>query len=254
MSDLRSRVALVTGGARGIGKAIVRSLSDAGATVAFTYRSSGSAAEEVIHEIAEKGRKSMAYRSDASSAHDAARVVKAVLEECGQLDVLVNNAGITKDGLLIRMSEEDWDAVITNNLKSVYNFTRACCRPMLGQRSGKIINITSVVGIAGNAGQANYAASKAAIIGFTKSVAKELASRNIQVNAVAPSFVDTDMTANLSEEQKQIALSYGGKRGIARPEQVAGIVTFLASESSDVITGQTFIAEAAQRQPVQLPR
>jgi 3-oxoacyl-[acyl-carrier protein] reductase len=254
MISLSDRIALVTGGARGIGKAVVRSLSDAGATVAFTYRSSESAADDLVNEVEEKGRRAYAYRSDASSARDAARVVEAVVDECGQLDVLVNNAGITKDGLLIRMSEEDWDAVITNNLKSVYNFTRACCRPMLGRRSGKIINITSVVGIAGNAGQANYAASKAAIIGFTKSVAKELASRNIQVNAVAPSFVDTDMTSGLSEEQKQIALSYGGKRGIARPEQVAGIVAFLASESSDVITGQTFIAEAAQRQPVQLPR
>ena len=254
MSALRDRIALVTGGSRGIGRAVVRSFSEAGATVAFTYRSSDAAAEELAREITEKGRKAFAYRSDASSSGDAARGVDAVLKECGRLDVLVNNAGITRDGLLIRMSEEDWDAVITNNLKSVYNFTRASCRPMLGQRSGKIINITSVVGIAGNAGQANYAASKAAIIGFTKSVAKELASRNIQVNAVAPSFVDTDMTSGLTEEQKQIALSYGGKRGIARPEQVAGIVTFLASESSDVITGQTFIAEAAQRQPVQLPR
>jgi len=254
MSGLGDRVALVTGGARGIGRAVVRSLSNAGATVAFTYRSSDAAAEETVREITAGGRRAIAYRSDASSARDAARVVEAVLEECGRLDILVNNAGITKDGLLIRMSEEEWDAVITNNLKSVYNFTKACCRPMLARRSGKIINITSVVGIAGNAGQANYAASKAGIIGFTKSVAKELASRNIQVNAVAPSFVDTDMTAGLSEEQKQVALSYGGKRGIARPEQVAGIVTFLASESSDVITGQTFIAEAAQRQPVQLPR
>jgi 3-oxoacyl-[acyl-carrier protein] reductase len=254
LSGLIDTVALVTGGARGIGKAIVRALSDAGATVAFTYRSSEAAAEEMVREIAAQGRTVIGYRSDASSARDAARVVEAVLEECGRLDILVNNAGVTRDGFLMRMSEEDWDSVITNNLKSVYNFTRACCRPMLGQRSGKIINITSVVGIAGNAGQANYAASKAGIIGFTKSVAKELASRNIQVNAVAPSFVDTDMTSGLSKEQNQVALSYGGKRGIARPEQVAGIVAFLASESSDVITGQTFIAEAAERQPVQLPR
>ena len=179
MSSLVDSVALVTGAARGIGKAIVHALSDAGATVAFTYRSSEAAAEEMVREIAAKGRTAIGYRSDASSARDAARVVEAVLKECGRLDVLVNNAGVTRDGFLVRMSEEDWDSVITNNLRSVYNFTRASCRPMLGQRSGKIINITSVVGIAGNPGQANYDASKAGIIGFTKSVAKELASRNI---------------------------------------------------------------------------
>ena len=257
--DLHGRSALVTGGSRGIGRSIVRALALAGADVAFTYRSSTAQAEELAGEIGAMGRRVAHHRSDAASMEESAGVVRAVVREFGRIDILVNNAGITRDGLIIRMSEADWDLVIQTNLKSVFNFCRAASRHMAAQRRGKIINITSIVGVHGNGGQSNYAASKAAIAGFTRSLAKELSSRNIQVNAVAPSFVDTDMTAQLTEEQKQAALGYGARRAVARPEQVAGFVVFLASENSDLITGQTFIAEAShidnkRQQPVQLLR
>ena len=179
MNQLDTKVALVTGGGRGIGKAIVIALADEGATVAFTYKSSAAASEALLQELKEKGHKAFAYQSDAVSSIQSKEIVERVIKDCGQLHILVNNAGITKDGLLMRMSEEDWDSVIANNLKSVYNFSKAACRQMMSQKAGKIINITSIVGIAGNAGQTNYAASKAGVIGFTKSLAKELASRNI---------------------------------------------------------------------------
>jgi 3-oxoacyl-[acyl-carrier protein] reductase len=257
MTHLDGNVALVTGGARGIGKAVVYALAQAGASVAFTYRTSGEAARAIEQELTTGEVKVKAYHADATSMADAAHTVDAVMAEFGRLDIMVNNAGVTRDGLIIRMSEADWDTVIQNNLKSVFNYSRAASRWMIWQRRGKIINMTSIVGVHGNAGQANYAASKAAIAGLTRSLAKELSSRNIQVNAVAPSFVDTEMTSKLSEEQKQAALGYGGKRGIARPEQVAAFVVFLASDDSDLITGQTFIAEAShirdRERPVQLP-
>jgi len=259
MSTVPGKVALVTGGSRGIGRAIVSALAQAGARVAFTYKSSDKAAREVIEELAGKGQVAAAFRSDASVFADAMQTVRAVTKEFGQLDILVNNAGITRDGLIIRMNEADWDAVLQINLKSVFSYSRAASRVMAAQRRGKIINITSIVGVHGNAGQANYAASKAAIVGFTRALAKELSSRNIQVNAVAPSFVETGMTARLTEEQKQAALGHGTKRGIAQPEQVAGFVVFLASDDSDLVTGQTFIVEASHietkgKLPVQLPR
>ena len=257
--DLHGRIALVTGGSRGIGRAIVRALAGAGADVAFTYRSASPQAEELATEVRQLGRRTVHFHSDASSLEASAGVVRAVVREFGRIDILVNNAGITRDGLIVRMSEADWDLVMQTNLKSVFNFCRAASRYMATQRQGKIVNITSIVGVHGNAGQSNYATSKAAIVGFTRSLAKELSSRNIQVNAVAPSFVDTDMTAQLSDEQKQAALAYGSQRAVARPEQVAGFVVFLASENSDLITGQTFIAEASHinnrhQQPVQLLR
>ena len=257
--DLHGRVALVSGGSRGIGRSIVRALAQAGADVAFTYRSATAQAEELAGEVRKMGRGVAHYRSDASSMDESAAVVRAVVAEFGHIDILVNNAGITRDGLIIRMSETDWDLVMQTNLKSVFNFCRAASRYMATQRRGKIVNITSIVGVHGNGGQSNYAASKAAITGFTRSLAKELSSRNIQVNAVAPSFVDTDMTAQLTEEQKQVALGYGTRRAVARPEQVAGFVVFLASENSDLITGQTFIAEAShidtkRQKPIQLLR
>ena len=259
MSTVPGKVALVTGGSRGIGRAIVSALAQAGARVAFTYKSSDKAAREVIEELAGKGQVAAAFRSDASVFADAMQTVRAVTKEFGQLDILVNNAGITRDGLIIRMNEADWDAVLQINLKSVFSYSRAASRVMAAQRRGKIINITSIVGVHGNAGQANYAASKAAIVGFTRALAKELSSRNIQVNAVAPSFVETGMTARLTEEQKRAALGHGTKRGIAQPEQVAGFVVFLASDDSDLVTGQTFIVEASHietkgKLPVQLPR
>jgi len=257
MTHLDGKVALVTGGARGIGRAVVSALAQAGASVAFTYRTSAEAAKAIEQELSTETVRVRAYHADAASMTDAAHTVDAVMEEFGRLDILVNNAGVTRDGLIVRMSEADWDTVIQNNLKSVFNYSRATSRWMIWQRRGKIINMTSIVGVHGNAGQANYAASKAAIVGITRSLAKELSSRNIQVNAVAPSFVDTEMTSKLSEEQKQAALGFGGKRGIARPEQVAAFVVFLASDDSDLITGQTFIAEAShikdKDRPVQLP-
>ncbi|MEW6509550.1 MAG: 3-oxoacyl-[acyl-carrier-protein] reductase [Bacteroidota bacterium] len=238
MSSLQGKVAIVTGGARGIGKAIVRHLAEAGATVAFTYRSSSGPAEELAASLRSKGHTVTAHQSDAASTSAASAVVDEVLKTHGRLDILVNNAGITKDGLLMRMSEEDWDRVLANNLKSVFNFSRAACRPMMSQRSGRIINITSIVGLTGNAGQANYAASKAGIVGFTKSVAKELASRNILVNAVAPGFVDTEMTDALTPEQKSALTGLIPLKRTARPEEVASVVVFLASDGAAYMTGQ----------------
>ena len=234
---------MVTGGTRGIGRAIVLALAEAGADVAFTYRSSKDAAETLGTELRSKGRRQAGYQSDAADFSQAADIIPKVVQEFGRVDILVNNAGITKDGLLMRMSEQDWDAVIDTNLKSVFSFTRAACRQMMSQQSGKIINIASVVGIVGNAGQANYVASKAGVIGFTKSVAKELASRNIQANVVAPGFVETDMTERLNEKQKEAILAMIPLKRIAKPEEIAGVVRFLASSDADYITGQVFCVD-----------
>jgi len=243
MSDLKGKTALVTGGGRGIGKAIVQALCAAGAKTAFTYRSSASAAEDLVSELKGTGHEARSYKSDASSTTEAVQVVDAVVKEWGRIDILVNNAGITRDGLLMRMSEEDWDTVIGNNLKSVYNFTKAACRPMMSQRSGKIVNITSIVGLTGNAGQANYAASKAGIIGFTKSIAKELGSRNIQCNAVAPGYVETDMTSKLSAEQRKALTDLIPLKRTAEPREIGAVVRFLASADADYITGQVICVD-----------
>jgi len=170
-------------------------------------------------------------------------VVESVVKEWGRIDILVNNAGITRDGLLMRMSEQDWDSVIENNLKSVYNFTKAVCRPMMGQRAGKIVNITSIVGLTGNAGQANYAASKAGIIGFTKSIAKELGSRNIQCNAIAPGYVETDMTNKLSGEQRKALTDLIPLKRTADPREIAAVVRFFASPDADYVTGQVICVD-----------
>jgi len=246
MSDrniLEGKVALVTGGGRGIGRAIVLSLAEAGANVAFTYRSSSSSANALAAELTTRGCQTLALQSDAASSAAAAGAVDAVVKTWGRLDILINNAGITRDGLLLRMSEEDWDTVIANNLKSVYNFTKAACRPMMSNRAGKIINITSVVGLTGNAGQANYAASKAGIIGFTKSIAKELGSRNIQCNAVAPGYVETDMTGKLTPEQKKALTELIPLKRTARAGEIATVVRFLASAEADYITGQVLCVD-----------
>jgi 3-oxoacyl-[acyl-carrier protein] reductase len=184
-----------------------------------------------------------AHQSDAASTKEAAALVEALLKEHARLDILVNNAGITRDGLLMRMSEEDFDRVIANNLKSVYNFTKAVCRPMIAQRAGSIVNITSIVGIGGNAGQSNYAASKAGIIGFTKSIAKEFASRNIHVNAVAPGFVETDMTGALNADQKKALTELIPLKRTARPEEIASVVRFLVSDEAAYITGQVLCVD-----------
>ncbi len=243
MGVLDKSVALVTGGGRGIGKAIVIALADAGAKVAFTYKSSAAAADELVKELSGNGHTVRAYQSDAVSTTSAAEVVNTVVKEFGRLDILVNNAGITKDALLMRMSEEDWDAVLDNNLKSVYNYTKAACRTMMSQRSGKIINITSIVGVTGNAGQANYSASKAGIIGFTKSIAKELGSRNIAVNAVAPGYVETDMTNKLSEDQKKALAELIPLKRTAQAHEIASVVKFLASPDANYITGQVICVD-----------
>lgn len=238
MKLLENKTAIVTGASRGIGTGIAMLLAEHGANVAFTYLSSEAKAKELEAQIQAKGVKAKAYHSDASDYKASEQLVNDILAEFGKVDVLVNNAGITKDGLLMRMSEEQFDAVIKANLKSVFNMTKAIQRPMLKERKGSIINITSVVGIRGNAGQANYAASKAGIIGFTKSVALELGSRNIRCNAVAPGFIETEMTAALDEKvvagwREGIPLKRGGT-----PLDVANAVTFLASDMSSYITGQ----------------
>ena len=233
-----NRVALVTGGARGIGRSITVELAKSGIDVAFTYRSSGQLVESLVTELSAMGRKALAIEADATSTSSAQQVIETVVAEFKRLDILVNNAGITKDNLLMRMTEADWDAVITTNLKSVFNYTKAASRTMMGQRYGRIINISSVVGIIGNAGQSNYSASKAGIIGFTKSIARELANRNILVNAVAPGYIDTDMTSALTEEQKKAVSDTIPLKRVAKPEEVARVVRFLASPDADYITGQ----------------
>lgn len=241
--SLENKIALVTGGSRGIGRSIARALADAGAHVMISYRSATQEAQAVVDEIKAKDRQSSAFQVDVSQFNPSREMVEQIVQQFQRLDILVNNAGITRDGLLMRMSEDDWDAVIDTNLKSVFNLTKAAIRPMMSQRSGKIINITSIAGIIGNAGQANYAASKAGIIGFTKAIAKELGSRNIQVNAVAPGFVETDMTAKLTDEQRKKLEENIPLRRTAKPEEIAGVVRFLASSDADYMTGQVICVD-----------
>ncbi|MCC5924267.1 MAG: 3-oxoacyl-[acyl-carrier-protein] reductase [Crocinitomicaceae bacterium] len=239
MGLLDSKVVLITGASRGIGKAIAKTCVEQGAKVAFTYLSSEEKAKLLADELSASGGEAVGFKSDASKFEDAQKLVDAVVEKFGTIDVLVNNAGITRDTLLMRMTEEQWDEVINTNLKSAFNLTKAVQRPMLKARSGSIINMSSVVGVSGNAGQANYAASKAGMIGFTKSVAQELGSRNIRCNAIAPGFIETEMTAALDEKVVQdwrnsIPLKRGGNT-----LDVANTVVFLASDMSAYITGQT---------------
>ena len=236
---LEGKVAIVTGASRGIGKAIAEQFIAQGAKVAFTYRSSAEAAAALEKELSAEGGTVKGFQSDAASMTDAERLVGEVVEAFGTVDIVINNAGITDDTLLMRMTEEQWDRVISVNLKSCFNLTKAVMRTMLKARSGSIVNISSVVGVQGNAGQANYAASKAGILGFTKSVALELGSRNIRCNAIAPGFIETEMTAKLDEDTVQgwrdaIPLKRGGT-----PEDVANLCVFLASDMSSYITGQT---------------
>jgi 3-oxoacyl-[acyl-carrier protein] reductase len=239
MGLLDGKVVLITGASRGIGKSIAEECVEQGATVAFTYLSSEERAKKLEDELTANGGVAKGFRSDASKFDEAQELVDNVVEEFGAIDVLVNNAGITRDTLLMRMSEEQWDEVINTNLKSAFNLTKAVQRPMLKARKGSIINMSSVVGVSGNAGQANYAASKAGLIGFTKSVAQELGSRNIRCNAIAPGFIETEMTAALDEKVVQewrnsIPLKRGGT-----PKDVADLTVFLASDMSAYITGQT---------------
>ena len=233
-----AKTAVVTGGTRGIGEAISKALKAAGYKVAATYAGNDEAANKFKADTGIP-----VFKFDVSDYDACAAGIAQIEKEVGPVDILVNNAGITKDGLLMRMSEEDWDAVIDTNLKSAFNFAKAAIRPMMSQRSGKIINITSIAGVIGNAGQANYAASKAGMIGFTKSLAKELGSRNIQVNAIAPGFVETDMTAKLNDEQRKKLEDGIPLKRTAKPEEIAAVVRFFASADANYITGQVLCVD-----------
>lgn len=239
MINLEGKNCLVTGGSRGIGKSIALVLAKAGANVAITYARSAEAAEEVVKEIENEGVKSTSYQADAAEFDRAEEVIADIVENWGSLDVLVNNAGITKDNLILRMDEQAWDDVITTNLKSIFNYSKAAAKPMMRARGGSIINISSVVGLSGNAGQSNYAASKAGIIGFTKSYAKELASRNIRANVVAPGYILTEMTENLSDKVLEAIKQETPLGRAGNPEEVSNVVAFLASDVSSYITGET---------------
>lgn len=238
MKLLEGKIAIITGASRGIGRGVARIFAEQGADVAFTYSSSVQAAEELENELIALGVRAKGYQSNAADFDQAQELVDQVLVDFGNIDILINNAGITKDNLLMRLSESDFDSVIEINLKSVFNMTKAVQRTMLKNRKGSIINMSSVVGVKGNAGQTNYAASKAGVIGFSKSVALELGSRNIRCNVIAPGFIETEMTAKLGEEvvkgwRDAIPLKRGGT-----PEDVANACVFLASELSSYITGQ----------------
>ena len=238
MKLLSGKIAIVTGASRGIGRAIAKKLAEEGAVVAFTFLSSVEKGKELEKELSALGVKAKGFQSDAANAKACEDLVTAVVAEFGTVDILVNNAGITRDNLLMRMTEAQWDEVINANLKSVFNLTKAIQRPMLKAKKGSIINMTSVVGIEGNAGQSNYAASKAGIIGFTKSVAQELGSRNIRSNAVAPGFIETEMTAALDPKIKEGWIEDIPLRRTGTVEDVANLVAFLASDNSSYITGQ----------------
>lgn len=238
MKLLEGKNAIITGGSRGIGKGIAQIFAQHGANVAFTYASSVTAANELEKELSDLGIKAKGYQSNAANFNECEELIKNVAQDFGHIDILINNAGITKDNLLMRMSEEDFDQVIEVNLKSVFNMTKAVQRTMLKQRSGSIINMSSVVGVKGNAGQSNYAASKAGIIGFSKSMALELGSRNIRTNVIAPGFIETEMTDKLDEKtvegwRESIPLKRGGT-----PEDIANACVFLGSELSSYVTGQ----------------
>ncbi|HUP27794.1 MAG TPA: 3-oxoacyl-[acyl-carrier-protein] reductase [Chloroflexia bacterium] len=236
--DLSGKIALVTGAGRGIGRSVALSLGSAGAKVAVNYNSSEEAAREVVGAIESDGAEAMAVKADVSKAAEVDEMVNNLVKEWGRIDILVNNAGIARDNLMMRMSQEEWDAVMDTNLRSAYFCSRAVLRPMLRNRWGRIISISSVVGLTGNAGQANYAAAKAGLIGFTKSLAKEVGSRNITANAVAPGFIQTDITAGLSDDIKAAAMKNIPAERFGEPEDVANIVVFLASDLASYVTGQ----------------
>lgn len=238
MINVENKVVLVTGGSRGIGEAIVRKFAAQGAKVAFTYRSSSERSDAIVAELNEAGADTTAFQSDAGNFAQAEELVKAVMAKYGKIDVLINNAGITKDNLMLRMSEEQWDTVIETNLKSVFNLTKQVLRPMMKNRSGSIINMSSVVGVFGNAGQANYAASKAGIIGFSKSIAKEVGSRNIRCNVIAPGFIETEMTAELDDKTKDSFLANIPMKRLGKGDEIADTCLYLASDLSSYVSGQ----------------
>ena len=241
--------AIVTGGSRGIGKAIVKELATRTlngthfADVVFTYNSNKEKADELEKELSATGAKVYGFKADSSSLTEVQATIDFAIEKLGGVDLLINNAGITRDNLLMRMSEDEWNQVISANLNGVFYYSKAVLKPMMAQRYGRIVNISSVVGITGNAGQANYAASKAGVFGFTKSLAKEIASRNINVNAIAHGFIETDMTDKLNEKQKEALLSNIPMKRMGKPEDVARVVAFLCGEDADYITGQVITVD-----------
>lgn len=242
MSSLANQIAVVTGASRGIGRAIALKFAAEGADVVCVSRSAENS-QKVADEIIALGRKAWAYGVDVSDPKAVAQTAEAILKEAGKVDILVNNAGVTRDGLLMRMSDEDWDTVLNTNLRGAFAFTKAFSRSFLGQRSGRVINIASVIGLMGNAGQANYAASKAGLIGFTKSIAREFASRGVTVNALAPGFIDTDMTSVLNEQIKTAILNNIPMKSFGKVEDIANAAAFLASPQARYITGQVLAVD-----------
>lgn len=238
MLNFTDKVAVVTGGSRGIGKEVAKKLASLGADVAINYTSNEEQANITRSEIEKMGVKCLVLKCDVSKSEDVSEMMDSIVKEFGKIDILVNNAGITRDGLLMRMKEEDFDKVIDINLKGVFNCTKSATKYMMKKKYGKVINMASIVGIMGNPGQTNYCASKAGVIGFTKASARELASRNININAVAPGFIDTEMTQVLSEDLKNSMLANIPKKTFGKPEDVANVVAFLASDMSTYITGQ----------------
>lgn len=240
---LSNKVAIITGASRGIGKAIALAMANAGAKVVVNYASNDVAAGEVVEQIRATGQKAIMFKADVAESEAADGLIQAAQAEFGRIDILVNNAGITRDNLLVRMKDEDWDAVLGLNLKGAFNCSRAAAKAMLKQKYGRIINISSVVGLTGNPGQANYAAAKAGLLGMTKSLAKELASRNITVNAVAPGYIRTEMTAQLPEKVSGEMLAQIPMKRFGEPDEIADLVLFLASDAAKYITGQTIAVD-----------
>lgn len=241
--NLEGKVALVTGGSRGIGKSIALKLASMGANVVINYSSSDVKANEVVAEIKELGRDALAVKANVAKMDEAKDLVEKTNEKFGKIDILVNNAGITRDNLLMKMSEEEWDAVFSVNMKGTFNVTKSLIRGMIKQKNCSIINIASVVGITGNAGQCNYSAAKAGIIGFTKSLAKEVGKKNVRVNAIAPGFIETDMTNELSDKVKQEYMKNIPLQRLGKPEDIANAVAFLASDMSGFVTGQVLVVD-----------
>lgn len=241
--SLSGKIAVVTGGSRGIGRAVALKLAQAGCKVVINYNQAANEAQSIVQLIQEQGGEAQAIQADVSQTAEAAKLIDTVVKSLGRIDILVNNAGITRDKLLMQMSEGDWDTVLNTNLKGAYNCTKAVMRPMLKQRAGRIINITSISGMMGSGGQANYSAAKAGLIGFTKALAREVASRNITVNAVAPGFIETDMTNSLAEEFKQKAMAQIPLERFGKPEDIAEAVAFLAGDGASYITGHVLTVD-----------